>query len=116
MTLRPAIRLLLAALLLTAACSDPIDPVIVDEGMITVQNQTEYEWRDVRLIVNDYFGGGVSSLQPGARMNATLSSLQTGHGQKFDRGRMSVYKVEVTATDAAGRPVKLTWSGNRARP
>lgn len=117
MTRTHAAALALAALLVVVpGCSDPIDPVIVEEGMITVHNQTDSEWRDVRVIVNDYFGGGVASLAPGGRMNAMLSSLQTGHGQKFDRGRMSVYKVEVTATDAGGQPVRLAWSGNRQRP
>ena len=42
-------------------------------------------------------------------MNAPMSQFVTGFGQRFDRGRMSVRKIEVTATDAAGQPVKLEW-------
>lgn len=100
-------------LALAAACDDRTDPIILEEGIITVQNQTGSEWRDVRLVVNDYFGGQVASLAPGARMNAVLNNMQTGLGQRFDRSRMSVYKIEVTATDAEGRPVKLTWGEDR---
>jgi hypothetical protein len=51
----------------------------------------------------------VPALAAGARLNGMLSNMQTGFGQRFDRGRMSVRKIEVTATDANGKPVKLTW-------
>lgn len=102
-----------AALLLALACSERRDPITLEEGIITVENQTSSEWKDVRLVVNDYFGGGVPSLAPGARMNAVLSNMQTSFGQRYDRGRMSVRKIEVTATDADGKPIKLSWSGVR---
>ncbi|HEY7498411.1 MAG TPA: hypothetical protein VH740_07855 [Vicinamibacterales bacterium] len=112
----PAIRRLLAgAMLLMAAaagaCSIPQDPILVDEGSVTVVNLTRVEWRNVRVTVNDHFSGGVSSLAAGGRLNAPLSQFQTGLGQKFDRGRQSVFKVEVTATDSTGKPVSLTWGG-----
>ena len=96
-------------LLVALACTERRDPIILDEGIITVENQTDSEWKDVRVVVNDYFGGTVPSLGAGARLNAMLSNMETGFGQRFDRGRMSVRKIEVTATDANGKPVKLTW-------
>jgi hypothetical protein len=97
------------------ACSTPRDAIIVDEGMLTIENQTESEWRNVRVTVNHHFGGGVPSLAPGGRLNAPLSQLQTGLGQKFDRGRQSVFKVVVTATGADGKPVTLTWGSDQPR-
>lgn len=103
----------LACLVVAAACTPPRDPITLEEGVITVENQTGSEWRDVRVVVNDYFGGQVPSLAPGARLNAVLNNMQTGLGQRFDRSRMSVYKIEVTATDAEGRPVQLTWGEDR---
>jgi hypothetical protein len=102
--------------LLALACTDRPDPIILDEGIITVENQTDSEWKDVRVVVNDYFGGSVPSLAPGARLNAMLSNMQTGFGQRFDRGRMSVRKIEVTATDASGKPVNLTWERQAVGP
>ena len=45
--------------LASAACSAPRDPIIVDEGMVTVENQTSREWRNVKVTVNDHFSGGV---------------------------------------------------------
>ncbi|HET7218584.1 MAG TPA: hypothetical protein VFJ02_11075 [Vicinamibacterales bacterium] len=101
--------------LLAGACSAPREAIIVDEGMITVENLTDAEWRNVRITVNDHFSGGTASLLPGGRLNAPLSQFQTGLGQKFDRGRQSVYKVEVTATEPSGKPVTLKWGTDHQR-
>jgi hypothetical protein len=95
--------------ILASACSRPRDSIVVDEGMITVENQTDQEWRNVRITVNHHFSGGAASLAPGGRLNAPLSQFQTGFGQKFDRGRQSVFKVEVSARAADGKTVALTW-------
>jgi hypothetical protein len=107
--------LVLAVLLLTAACDVPHDPIIVDEGIVTVENLTAVEWRNVRVTVNDHFSGGAAVLEPGGRLTAPLSQFQTGLGQKFDRGRQSVFKVEVTATDPDGKAVNIKWDPNPRR-
>jgi hypothetical protein len=106
---------MLATAMAVAACSVPRDSIIVDEGMITVENQTDQEWRSVRIIVNHHFTGGVPVLAAGGRLNAPLSQLQTGFGQKFDRGRQSVFKVEVTARSADGKAVTLTWGADQPK-
>jgi hypothetical protein len=98
--------------LLTAwctACTKPRDPIVVSEGMLVLENQTRREWRDVRITVNDHFTGGAPSLLPGGLLTAPLRDFQTGFGQHFDRGRMSVFKVRVSATDIDGEPVALSW-------
>lgn len=110
---RAAAAALVGALVAVPACSVPRDPIVVDEGMIVVENLTSREWRNVKVTVNDHFSGGAPVLQPGGRLNAPLSQFQTGLGQKFDRGRQSVFKVEVTASEPDGTPVKLTWGGDR---
>jgi hypothetical protein len=81
--------------------------------MLIIENQTPRDWRNVVITVNDHFRGGASSVQAGGRMTAPLSQLQTAFGQKYDRTRQSVFKVEVIATDADGKPVKITWGGQR---
>jgi hypothetical protein len=111
---RPATAaLLLAAAATAAACSVPRDPINVDEGHVTIENQTARDWRNVRVTINDHFSGGAARLEAGGRLNAPLSQFQTAYGQKFDRGRQSVFKIEVTATDADGKPVALTWGQNQ---
>jgi hypothetical protein len=98
-----------------AACSVPRDPIVIDEGTVDVENQTGRDWRNVTVRVNDHFTGGVASLAAGAHLNAQLSQFQTSFGQKFDRGRQSVFKIEVTATDADGKPVTVTWGQDQKK-
>ena len=98
-----------ALVLLCSACTKPRDPIAIKDGILVLENQSDREWRNVRVTINDHFSGGVHSLMPGGLMTAPLRDFQTGFGQKFDRGRMSVKKVIVSATDPAGKPVTLAW-------
>jgi hypothetical protein len=103
-------RTVVAALLVAcAACAKGRDPIVIRDGMLVLENQSTREWRNVRVTINDHFSGGVRSLMPGGLMTAPLRDFQTGFGQKFDRGRMSVRKVIVSATDSNGDAVSLTW-------
>jgi hypothetical protein len=92
-----------------AACSTPRDPIVVSEGVLVLENQTRREWRNVRITINDHFTGGAPTLLPGGLLTAPLRNFETGFGQPFDRGRMSVFKVRVSATDIDGEPVALSW-------
>ena len=83
--------------------------------MVVVENLTPREWRNVKVTVNDHFSGGAPVLLPGGRLTAPLSQFQTGFGQKFDRGRQSVFKVEVSATEPDGTPVALLWGPPKLR-
>ena len=103
----------IALLGMTIACSEVRDPIVVEEGSVTIENQTSSDWKNVRIVVNDHFNGGVPSLKAGQRLNAPLSQFQSGLGYRYDRGRMSPYKVEVTATDARGQPINLMWGEHR---
>jgi hypothetical protein len=113
---RPSFRACasVALLAMTLACSDVRDPIVVEEGSVMVENRTSSDWKDVRIVVNDHFNGGVPTLRAGQRLNAPLSQFQSGLGYRYDRGRMSPYKVEVTATDSRGERVNLMWGENRA--
>jgi hypothetical protein len=101
----------LAALLSagSAGCSKPRDPIVIKGATLVLENQSDREWRTVRVTVNDHFTGGVASLQPHGMMTAPLRDFQSGFGLRFEPGRMSVYRVRVTATDSDGKPVALSW-------
>jgi hypothetical protein len=86
------------------------ESIVVAGGMVAVENQTDREWRNVIVTVNDHFHGGTRSLAAGQRLDAPLGQFKTGHGRFFDRGRMSVSKVVVAATDSDGQPVRLEWA------
>jgi hypothetical protein len=95
-------------LTLAAGCSDPPPPLSVSEGMVTVENQTEHEWKEVLITVNDHFRGYVPVLKAEGRANAPLGQLTTGHGQRWTQGTR-VKTIDVTAKSADGTDVKLTW-------
>jgi len=109
------LAVLLALTALAAACSTPRDPITVDEGTVTVENLTAEDWREVKIIVNYHFAGGVPQLGAGGRVNAPLSRFQTAFGQQFDRGRQSVFRIDVTAIDTNGKPVTLVWSADQRK-
>jgi 2-phospho-L-lactate guanylyltransferase (CobY/MobA/RfbA family) len=100
-------RLLALIVLFQAACSHAPGPITVSENVVAVQNQTSRDWRNVVVTVNDHFRGGTATLSAGSRMAAPLSQFQTAFGQHYDVARQRVVKVEVTATDSNGEPVKL---------
>ena len=114
----PLRRLALACVLAAcaaAACDKPEEPIVVEEGAITLHNLTAEEWRDVKIVVNHHFAGGVPRLEAGGRVNAPLSRFTTAFGQQFDRGRQSVFKVDVTAHDPNGKLVTLTWGSEQRK-
>ena len=98
----------LFCLTLVAGCSDPPPPLSVSEGMVTVLNQTDQEWKEVLITVNDHFRGFVPVLQANGRANAPLTQFTTGHGQRWMQGT-PVRTIDVTAKSADGTDVKLTW-------
>jgi hypothetical protein len=98
---------------LVVSCGGPRDPVRLEDGTLIVENQTSKAWRKVVITVNDHFHGGAAQLAAGGRMTAPLTAFRTAFGQRYDRARQSVYKVDVAATDQDGKAVKLTWNGRR---
>jgi hypothetical protein len=105
---RPIALALLALLLAQAACRSRPQPITVAENVVVVENRTSRDWRNVVITVNDHFRGGAATLAANGKLSAPLSQFQTGFGQRYDIGRR-VFKVEVTATDSAGNPVRLEY-------
>ena len=113
MVRRRSLAAFLVILPLAAGCSRVRDPIQIDEGTVSVENQTTREWRNVVVTVNDHFRGGAARLAAGSRLAAPLAQFQTAFGQRFSLERQTVFKVEVTATDSSGEAVKLEWGQSR---
>lgn len=86
----------------------------VAEGMVTVINQTNQDWKEVLITVNDHFRGFVPVLKADGRANAPLAQFATGHGQRWTQGAY-VKTIVVTAKAADGSDVKLEWGGEKTR-
>lgn len=98
--------------LLVPGCTRDRPPITISENIITVENQTSREWRNVVVTVNNHFRGGAPMLAAGGRLNAPLSQFQTGYGQRFD-SRQAVFKIDVAAKDSGGEPVALQWGNQK---
>lgn len=103
-------------LTLGLGCAPGRDAIAISEGTLVLENQSSREWRNVTITVNDHYRGGAAALRPGGRLTAPLRDFQSGFGHHFDRSRMNVYRVRVTATDADGRPVELAWGRPEGEP
>jgi hypothetical protein len=95
--------------LLSAGCGGAEPPIRVTRDALVVENQTREEWHDVTVTVNGYYRGTSKTLAAGGRLDASLGNFVTGLGQRFDKNRERVTRVEVRATDASGDPVALDW-------
>jgi hypothetical protein len=109
----PYRRIALVVLLLAPACAPRPDPIRIRENVVIIQNQTSRDWRKVLITVNDHFRGGVPLLAANGQLNAPLSQFQTAFGQRYDIARQTVFKVEVTATDSSGEPVKVEFDAKK---
>lgn len=105
---RASLALTVAVLSAVASCADPPPPISVGEGTVTVLNQTEQDWKEVLIVVNDHFRGYLPVLKAEGRANAPLNQFTTGHGQRWTAGS-SVRTIDVTAKSGDNTEVKLTW-------
>ena len=110
---RLAAALTLVCLVLVAECSEPPPPVSVSEGSVTILNQTDQDWKEVLITVNDHYRGFVPTLKADGRANAPLAQFTTGHGQRWQGAYVKT--IEVTAKAADGTDVKLSWGGDEKR-
>ena len=99
------------------ACGREEEPPIRLKGAwLVVENQTKTEWREVSVTVNAYYKGVAPRVAPGGRLEAPLAGFTTGFGKRFNAASEHVMRVEVRATDPAGRPVALDWDEHSGKP
>jgi hypothetical protein len=91
-------------------------PIYRHGEWLVIENQTKMEWRDVSVTLNAYYQGVAPRVSAGGRLEAPLGGFVSGLGRRFDAAREQVTRVEVRATDAAGRPVALDWDEKSGRP
>lgn len=105
-----------------AACrTERPDPIAIKGAVLTVENQTEVEWRNVEIWVNDHYRVTKPRMPPGERFSVPLTAFVEGFGRRFDPRRQAVRGIEVTAeahdpaSSAGGWPIRLVWGTGRRR-
>jgi hypothetical protein len=101
----------MAVALLAAACvTITPDPLQLDGGILTVDNRTGADWRNVEIWINHYYRTTTPSVASEARFTVPLGSFVDGYGRRFDRKRAMIKDVRLTGTAEDGTPVTLVKS------
>ena len=108
--------LFVLALGLTACGPGGLPPIRQRGAWLIVENQSQSPWKDVSVTLNAYYRGVSPTLAAGGRLEAPLANFVTGLGQRFNTAREHISRVEVRATDAAGKPVVLDWDEKTGPP
>ena len=105
-------RALLAALAFTmvaiAGCVNiPPDPLQLDRGMLTVDNQTASDWNNVEIWINRYYRVTVPTIAAHARFQVPLDAFVSGYAQRFDIHKAVIKDLQLTAKQPDGTPVSI---------
>ena len=101
----PVLALLIATV---AGCVNiPPDPLQLDGGILTVDNRTSSDWKDVEIWINQYFRVTVPSIAARSRFQVPLSSFVSGYAQRFDIHRAVIKDLRLTARQPDGTPLVL---------
>ena len=105
-------RALLAALALMmvaiAGCVDiPPDPLQLDRGLLTVDNQTASDWNNVEIWINRYYRVTVPTIAAHGRFQVPLDAFVSGYAQRFDIHKAVIKDLQLTAKQPDGTPVSI---------
>jgi tetraacyldisaccharide-1-P 4'-kinase len=88
---------------------EPLEAIVVDDGFVTVRNETSQEWLSVRIWVNDHYAGSARLIPAGGFVREPLSRFVTASGQPLNAASTKITSVVVLATTADGTRVRVPW-------
>jgi hypothetical protein len=99
----------LALLGMTAGgCVDiPPDPLQLDRGILTVDNRSSDDWKDVEIWINQYYRVAVPKIAAGSRFQVPLDAFVSGYAQRFDVHHAVVKDLRLTAKQPDGKPISI---------
>lgn len=104
----PAAALVVLAATLAVSCGKPPqEPLQLQGNVLTVDNSSDEEWRDVEIWLNTYYRVTTSSIAPHQRFQTSLDNFVAGFGQRFEFRRMQVRDLRLVAKRPDGQPVKI---------
>lgn len=99
--------------LAVAACEKRIDPIVVEHGLLIVNNKTATAWSNVEIWLNDHYRVTVPRIEAGGRFTVRLENFSAAFARRFDPKRQSVTGVELRAQGADAAAVRITWGAGR---
>ena len=88
---------------------EAMEPIVVDDGFVTVRNETAQEWQSVRIWVNDHYAGAARVIPAGGFVREALSRFVTAGGQALQPARTKIESVVVLASAVDGSRVRVAW-------
>ena len=87
----------------------PLDPIVIDDGYVTVRNLTEREWQSVRIWVNEHYSASARVIPPGGFVREQLTRFVAAQGQTINVASTRITSVVVLANEPDGSRVRVTW-------
>lgn len=87
----------------------PLEAIAIDDGFVTVRNQTSQEWQSVRIWVNEHYAGTAMAIPAGGFVREHLSRFVAAGGQKLNVASTRITSVAVLANEPNGTRVRVTW-------
>ena len=97
----------LAAGALMSCRREPIEALKLEGNMLTVNNRTTQEWKDVEVWLNYHYRVQTKSLLPYGVLNAPLDMFVAGFGQRFDWRHQQIVDLRLTAKLPDGQPLEI---------
>ena len=99
----------LIALIAIAACArkPPVEPLKLDGNLLTIDNRSSSEWKDVEVRLNKNHTIRVASIPAGGRMQVPLDAFVAGFGQRFNYKRTQITDLRLTAKLPDGTPLEV---------
>ena len=88
-------------------CDTALEDIVVADGAVMVRNQTEHDWLDVRIWVNEHYARGARSIPAGGFVREPISRFVAAQGQKIDITRTAITSVVVLARTPDGTRVRV---------
>ena len=85
----------------------PIEPLKLDGNLLTIDNRSAQDWKDVEVRLNGNHTVRIPSIAAGGRMQVPLDAFVAGFGQRFDYHRTQITDLRLTATLPDGKPLAL---------
>lgn len=90
-------------------CDEALPDIEVADGMIHVRNNSEVEWRDVRIWVNEYYAIAFPTLRPSAFVREPIKRFVASQGQIINTSTTPITSVVVLARLEDGQRVRIVW-------
>jgi hypothetical protein len=104
---RPPLATIVLLCLAASRCTQvPVETMRIDGRIVTVDNHTADDWRDVEIWVNGYFRATAPAIAAHGRLQVPLNGFVSGYAQRFDAKRLPVRELRLTAKRRDGTLVE----------